>query len=221
MYAYAAGSRGTFGAPSLGFGALAPASARGPIRLNEIKTALARVAAYPPIVGLLLTAQSAVAQMTETQVAYGEKLYMQAHALASAAGAPIALLRDLTVAPADTTPVLRETAGTITSILDTIRGVFQVPATPSQPAPPSTTPVDWLKGAPGSGVAQDLRGVLERPVGPLPLWQWVALGGAGLVAVGVATKMMRWAMVGGLAAAGAYGAVVLQQRVLGTSPRTA
>jgi len=210
MYTFASGSPRTFaGPPSAGFGAVAPAAARGPIRLSEIAAALKMpAAAHPTIKGLLYSAQAAVSQMTEATVSQGEHLYMQAHAQAKIMQSPIPLLRDLSVtaapagAPADVTKA-------ITSITDAITSVAKTTLIPGR-APAPTSPVDFRSAPPP--LVQDLRSTLEQPIGPLPLWQWVAVGGVGLTVLGVALKMMRFAVLGGLAAAGAYTAVEVARR---------
>lgn len=221
MYAYSAGSPGAFAGPPSpsGFGALAPASARGPIRLSEIAAALALPAGgYPIIRARLLEAQSFVAQMTEATVAAGESAYMQAYAQAQVLGQPIPALKSLTVAaaatPTTSTPATvapGAVTGAITSITKTIADLF-APKSPvrvidTTPAP--TSPVDFRRSAPP--VAQAVWSALERPVGPLPLWQWMALGGASVVAIGVAAKLLKVAAIGGTVAAGAYGLVTYQR----------
>lgn len=202
-----------------GFGAEmvpAPAAARGPVRLSEIATALKLPAGTnPTIKGLLLNAQAFVAQMTEATVSAGEQTYMKAYAQAQVMGQPIPALKSLLVPAGANTAATQAAAGAVTSVLDAITKAFTASTTPSKPSGVALGPPDVSPAMPGQGfVPHQIRGAwaaLERPIGPLPTWQWLALGGASVVAVGLAAKLVKLAAVGGTVAAGVYGLVTYQR----------
>lgn len=207
---YAAGSPGTFaGPPTAGFGALAPAATRAPIRLAEIAAALKLVGAYPAIQNVLRNAQSQAAIGTEPSVAYAEQLYMQAHALARTAGITLAYPKDLTVASASASDA---TASAITKSVAAITDALKAGLAPAKPTggalPPPSEGVAWFTGgAPGWSPESEGLDISSpmlpfmRPVGPLRVWQWLALGGVASVALGVAAKATRFAVIGGTVAA--------------------
>jgi len=207
MSYYAAGSPRTLQGFGLhGFGALVPAATRGPIRASEIQAALARTAGYPPIQGILQNALASVNTLTEAGVAKGESLYVQAAALAKQAGASIAPLRDLSA----TASASDQVAATITKSVQAVQNALQAGLQPVAPTgavpPPSTWGVSWFPGGPpAAGVNAGPLGPFFQPIGPLRVWQWLALGGIASVALGVAAKATRFAVIGGTVAAGAVG----------------
>lgn len=217
MYAYASGAPRTLGG-FVGFGAQAPASARAPIRAAEAAAALKLPGGqYTATAALLNTAisyyNSAMAaaddRHAEAWVTTGEQKYMVAYATAQLAGTPLPLPKNLTVT-ATGSAAAAATTSTITALTDAIKGALQSPATPTTgAAAPATPPVGWFATPQG----QRAEGVDERsplihflrPIGPLRVWQWLALGGVASVALGVASRVTRVAVIGGAVAAGALG----------------
>lgn len=182
MYVYTAGSPGTFS----GFGAMSWANATAPARVAEIQKAISLVkekapAALPLLYGALSHAQQAIA---------------------SPEGA--ALLRQAEVGYRGAA-ITAERAGVFLPELKNLE-----PPAPKEEPTKASVPLKVTEGPPVPAMpaaGQDLveRGkvMLLTQYGPLQGWQWIAGAGAAVVAISLAQKIIKFAVIGGALAGGA------------------
>lgn len=143
--------------------------------------------------------------------AEARRLYGLGRALAATLEKPVGPMttwREPTVNPAPpptVSPDLVKIAASPFPVSTTPTGVSVIPA-------PGGGVESVLVGVPGGAfISHGLHTTLRQVVAGMPLWQWAAVAGVGLAGLGLAAKLARLALFGGVIAGGAWAATQLPE----------
>ncbi len=213
-----------FGAADGGWEPMANWKGRVAYVTSDIQKAIARVAstAAAPAQGYFIQAQYKVndaAAILKVEVDAGEwtrfreerisakfaearGLYNTAVGIAASLGVGIAKMSSWSEPgrnpnpPPTVTPTIVKVASMPPPVVTTPSGVTATPTPGGGIA---------LVGQPGRTVERyPMAKILDQRVGGLPIWQWGVVGGVAVVGLGLAARVARMALFGGLVAGGAY-----------------
>lgn len=185
-----------------------PGNVAGPLRIAEYQAAL-KFVPNPMIQAKINQAIALASQMTDAAVEQSERVYMEAHAMARLAGYPVPLLKDLTSTKTVTTgggvpSAPQGTASVLKNLTESVLNIFKTTgATPTGPIP-GLGPVGGVPYQPGVPVQTSAPGWAAQRIGPFTTGQLAVAGGVGLAAIALVRQMMPLAILGGVAAAGAW-----------------